>query len=132
MGKITLALIAGAVAYFFAYMNTNDFFFAPWNFTWTVCHHMEYNCYNSLTYWENFLIDHIDWELESRTYFHMDKNGRYPVPEIDAKDGFSFEKLRELTNDFTTPAVVRGLFANTEAVEQWTPEFFMEIMAMIR
>jgi hypothetical protein len=45
---------------------------------------------------------------------------------MDAKDGFTFEKLRVLTHDFTIPAVVRGLFAGTEAVEQWTPEFFME------
>lgn len=108
MGKILLALVAGAVAYFFAYCNMNDFLFAPWNLTWAYCHHMGYNCYESLTYWEEFLIRNIDWDLESRTYFKMDKNGRYPAPEMDAKDGFSFEKLRVLTNDFTTPAVVRG------------------------
>lgn len=126
MGKFLLAIVAGAIAYFFAYMNTNDFLFAPWNFTWAVCHHMKYNCYDTLTFWENFLIDNIDWELESRTYFKMNKGGRYEAPEMDAKDGFSFEKLKVLTNDFTTPAVVRGLFAGTEAVKQWTPEYFKE------
>ena len=108
MGKILIALIAGAIAYFYAFMNMNDFLFAPWNITWAVCHHMHYNCYDSLTYWENFLINNIDWELESRTYFNMDKDGRYPAPEMDAKDGFTFEKLRVLTKDFTIPAVVRG------------------------
>lgn len=108
MGKILLAIVAGALAYFFAYCNMNDFLFFPWNVTHAVCHHMHYNCYNTLTTLENFLIDHIDWELESRTYFKMNKDGRYPAPEIDAKEGFSFEKLRVLTNDFTTPAVIRG------------------------
>ena len=41
-----------------------------------------------------------------------------PVPEMDAAD-YSYEKLRELTSNFRYPAVVRGLFKGTPAVEHW-------------
>ena len=124
--KLFIAFIVAVVAYLFAFWTKNDFLFLPWNVTWAVCHHMTWNCYHKLEAMENFLIDNIDWELESQTYFKMDKYGRYPVPEVDASEGFSFEKLRVLTNDFTTPAVFRGLFAGTEAVEQWSPDFFLD------
>lgn len=41
------------------------------------------------------------------------------VPTIDAAD-FSLEKLRIATENWRYPAVVRGLFANTSAVQKWT------------
>eukprot|EP01006_Ploeotia_vitrea_P009628 TRINITY_DN23279_c0_g1_i1.p1 TRINITY_DN23279_c0_g1~~TRINITY_DN23279_c0_g1_i1.p1 ORF type:complete len:372 (+),score=-7.06 TRINITY_DN23279_c0_g1_i1:55-1170(+) len=41
------------------------------------------------------------------------------VPEIDAKD-YTFEALKFATNNFRHPAIVRGLFKGTNAVEKWT------------
>lgn len=40
------------------------------------------------------------------------------IPEIQAKD-FSMERMREATNNWRSPAVVRGLFANTTATKRW-------------
>lgn len=41
------------------------------------------------------------------------------LPEMPASE-YSYEKLRVLTKDFTSPAVVRGLFADAPALEKWT------------
>jgi len=40
------------------------------------------------------------------------------IPEIDAKD-YSFEALRQATDNWKHPAVVRGLFSDTTAVKKW-------------
>ena len=40
------------------------------------------------------------------------------IAEIEAKD-YSFEALRQATDNWRHPAVVRGLFANTKGVEKW-------------
>jgi hypothetical protein len=41
-----------------------------------------------------------------------------PVPVIQSKD-FSFEALRRATHNFRYPAVVKGLFLGTPALEKW-------------
>ena len=40
------------------------------------------------------------------------------IPTIDAAD-YSFESLREATDNFRHPAVVRGFFSNSPAVKKW-------------
>ena len=47
-----------------------------------------------------------------------------PIPEIKADD-YTFEKFRELTGGFLYPAVVRGMFANTTAVERWAEQGYL-------
>jgi len=42
------------------------------------------------------------------------------LPQMNAKD-FSFESFKFLTNELTTPAVIRGLFADAPCLK-WTPE----------
>lgn len=47
-----------------------------------------------------------------------------PVVEIDVAD-YSFDMLKQLSNRFTSPVVVRGLFSQSAAVKKWrSPEFF--------
>lgn len=58
-----------------------------------------------------------DWVLER----NIDKSITYepqPIPEMTAEE-FSFEKMREATSNFRYPAVVRGMFANTTAIQNW-------------
>ena len=46
------------------------------------------------------------------------------VPTIDAKD-FTMEKFRILTENWRYPAIVRGMFKGTAAMEKWpTKEYF--------
>lgn len=47
-----------------------------------------------------------------------------PIREISAAD-FSYEKLREVTENFYYPAVVRGLFLNTTAVNRWAEKGYL-------
>lgn len=49
------------------------------------------------------------------------KNEHKPVRTIDASD-YTFEKFVELTDRFRYPAVVKGLFKNSTAVEKWTTD----------
>lgn len=44
----------------------------------------------------------------------------------NADGNLDFEKLRLVTNNFAEPAVVRGLFSDTPAVEKWTKHGYME------
>lgn len=47
-----------------------------------------------------------------------------PVVEIDAAN-YSFDALKQLTDQFTSPVVVRGLFSQSASVKKWrSPEFF--------
>ena len=51
----------------------------------------------------------------------LNTNVRYEpllIPSMDAKD-YSPASLQRLTNDWTKPAVVRGLFLNTTACRKW-------------
>lgn len=46
-----------------------------------------------------------------------------PIAEIDGST-YTFESLRHATDNFAKPAVVRGLFTGTPALEHWTnPEY---------
>lgn len=46
-----------------------------------------------------------------------------PIPEIDGSS-FSFDSLKRATEDFRQPAVVRGLFKGSTALEKWaTPDY---------
>lgn len=47
-----------------------------------------------------------------------------PIPEMNATD-FTFDALRQLTHNFRSPAIVRGMFANTAAVEKWPVPGYM-------
>ncbi len=61
------------------------------------------------TYWNNHVLKHIDFS-QPRPYLK--------VPEIPASE-YTFEKLRELTNGWRHPAVVRGLFKDTPGYRDW-------------
>ena len=47
-----------------------------------------------------------------------------PIAEMNAAD-YSYDALRKLTHGFRSPAVVRGMFANTTAVARWTEPGYM-------
>ena len=47
-----------------------------------------------------------------------------PVREILANE-YSYEKLKEVTENFYYPAVVRGLFQNSTAVTKWTKKGYL-------
>jgi len=51
------------------------------------------------------------------------------VPEMDFKD-YTFEKLRDLTQNWRYPAVVRGMFKDTPAYRDWqnNPERIMSVI----
>ena len=52
-----------------------------------------------------------------------------PVPDIDAKD-YTYEKLREMTNNFRSPAVIRGIFKGTRALERWLEPGYLSSKAL--
>ena len=41
-----------------------------------------------------------------------------PIPEVDGSS-YTFDSLKRATNNFKSPAVVRGLFKGTPALEKW-------------
>lgn len=47
-----------------------------------------------------------------------------PIPEILAED-YSYEKLREVTQGFRVPVVIRGLFSDTVAVKKWAKKGYL-------
>lgn len=46
------------------------------------------------------------------------------IPEIMAKD-YSYEAIRAASDNFRHPVVVRGLFADTKAVQLWGTEHYL-------
>lgn len=61
--------------------------------------------------WKKFLV------------YNKEEVGLIPIPELSASE-YNFEKLREITDNFKHPGVVRGLFKDTAAVQKWaTPEY---------
>lgn len=47
------------------------------------------------------------------------------IPSIEAHE-YTFEKLREITEGFSTPAVVRGLFSDTPAITNWGKQGYLK------
>lgn len=47
------------------------------------------------------------------------------IPELQASE-YSIDKLREITEDFSVPAVVRGLFKDTPAIENWVKPGYLK------
>lgn len=47
-----------------------------------------------------------------------------PIPEIAAAD-YSYEKLREVSQNFRVPVVIRGLFSETAAVKKWAKKGYL-------
>ena len=47
------------------------------------------------------------------------------IPLIYYTADYSFDALRRATNDFRTPAVVRGLFNGTRATERWNDRDYL-------
>lgn len=126
LSKLLISVAVIFVAYYFSYMNSNDFILMPWNIAFGVCYMTKQSCFETLEYWSKFAEDNIDWELERRTYYNMYKGETYQVREMDYAD-YDFEKLREYTRDFQLPAVVRGMFEGTPAVNKWNdPNYFLE------
>lgn len=41
-------------------------------------------------------------------------------------EDFSFKNLEALSEGFTLPVVVRGLYKNSTVTNKWTPEYFEE------
>mmetsp|Transcript_52631 Transcript_52631/g.61440 ORF Transcript_52631/g.61440 Transcript_52631/m.61440 type:complete len:375 (-) Transcript_52631:412-1536(-) len=59
------------------------------------------------------------WCFRKVLVYDKEEKEMIPLPEISAKN-YTFEKLREITDNFKHPAVVRGLFSETNAVKKWT------------
>lgn len=59
------------------------------------------------------------WCFQKVLVYDTEEKELTPVPEIPAKE-YSFERLREITDDFKHPAVVRNMFSDTYAVKKWT------------
>lgn len=70
--------------------------------------------------WANWTIAKWNWQLETHQ-----PGSNTPIPEMQAED-FSYELLEKMTKGFSQPVVIRGLFAKSDAVRKWTPEFFTE------
>ena len=51
--------------------------------------------------------------------YDKEEKGITPIPEILAAN-YTFEKLSEITDGLKHPAVVRGMFTNTDAVKKWS------------
>jgi len=64
------------------------------------------------------------WRYLQPTDYLPTNSKHTPIPEIQGED-YTFEKFRELTGGFLYPAVVRGLFANTTAVERWAEKGYL-------
>lgn len=69
------------------------------------------------------------WDNEIETYYNNSPFKSYvdpiPVPEIDVKD-LTKDKFVQLTNNFTTPLVVKGFLKDSDAVRYWDLDFFAE------
>ena len=52
-----------------------------------------------------------------------------PIPEMDAKD-YTYENLREMTNSFRSPAVIRGIFNGTPALKRWLEPGYLSSKAL--
>lgn len=64
-------------------------------------------------------------------YFWVDPSKLIPevgehkaIREISAEE-YSYEKLREVTENFYYPAVIRGIFNNTVATKRWTEKGYL-------
>lgn len=70
--------------------------------------------------WGDWTISKWNWELEN-----VKPDSNDAIPELAIGD-FSFDSLKKLSKDFTIPVVIRGLFNNTPAVNNWNAEYFEE------
>ncbi len=68
----------------------------------------------------DWTISKWNWDLEPQK-----PNTNIPIPELQAHE-FSYEALEKLTNHFTKPVVVRGLFNGSKAIKNWNAEYFEE------
>lgn len=82
----------------------------------------------------NFLLFTPFHRFAVPIWSYLDPTSRLPltnehkhVRTIEAAD-YTFEKLRDLTENFRYPAVVKGLFKNTTAVEKWTKKGYLTDM----
>jgi len=52
-----------------------------------------------------------------------------PTPLLSIpKEEYSYERLEQVSQGFTLPVVVRGLFKDIDAVKLWTPDFLADAM----
>jgi hypothetical protein len=80
-----------------------------------------------LTYVTYLAYQHSARRRAWREYIYVDKNiyrKPEPIPEILAAD-YTFASIKAATNNFRYPAVVRGLFKDTKAIELWKTEGYL-------
>lgn len=65
------------------------------------------------------------WKLVSPSLTDRPKAPPEHIPVINFKD-YSYEKLREVSENFRHPTVVRGIFAGTPAVENWGKKDYLK------
>jgi len=78
----------------------------------------------------NFLIftpfrDATAWCWKKVLVYGKEEIPLIPIKELSASN-YSYENLREITDDFKHPGVVRGLFADTPGVKKWTKPGYLE------
>lgn len=61
----------------------------------------------------------VQLQVEKTETFHHEH-----IPVIESKD-YTWEKFREATNDWRSPAVVRGLFNDVPAVKKWAEKDYL-------
>lgn len=84
----------------------------------------------------NFLL-YTPWRLTNAQAWHFFNSYRYDVDQTyerthiaeiypNKEGNLDFEELRQATNGFRDPAVVRGLFSDTVAMREWTKNGYLE------
>lgn len=63
--------------------------------------------------------------------YPSEKQEPTPIPEMSA-DEYSYDKLRELTDNFRNPAVVRGLFVDAPATQRWAVSGYLSQNTTLR
>lgn len=75
----------------------------------------------NLQVWSDWTTQFWRWELEGENQPGTNR----PILEMEAKD-FSYSLLEQMTQGFTQPVVIRGLFNGTAATTKWTLKHFEE------
>jgi len=78
----------------------------------------------------NFLLftpfrDATTWCWKKFLVYGKEEIPLIPIPELSASN-YSYENLREITDNFKHPGIVRGLFADTVAVKKWAKPGYLE------
>jgi hypothetical protein len=118
-------LLAVAIPVAFRFYDYNRFISVPYWFTFSFCYLFPSSDFSmctpeSLAAIIEWTKNNWNWDLEEHKPGEM-----VAIPELKRED-FSYKELDRLSKGFTIPVIVRGLFANTQANQKWTHEYFEE------